>query len=151
MEVLIIHPMIKLRGDELTEEEKQQEQETPKSDRASTMMNDMIKGLRDLGSAAIEKAEEYGKIATDKAEELTKVGKIKLDIHQLNRSRNKQLAELGELVFNLNEESKLSKLGKHENFVVLVKTIKELDAEIVEKESQADQVETEEVDEVVKD
>ncbi len=138
----------------MTEEEKQEkqaEQEAPASDRASTLMNDMIKGLRDFGSAAMEKAEEYGKIATEKAEELTKLGKIKLDIHQLNRSRIKQLAELGELVFNLSEESKLAKLGKHENFVVLTKSIKDLDAEIKEKEAQAEQVETEEGNEVVKD
>jgi len=74
----------------MTEEEKQPEQEEIKSDRGSKMMNDMIKGLRDFGSAALDKAEEYGKIATEKAEELTKLGKIKLDIHQLNRSRTKK-------------------------------------------------------------
>ena len=131
----------------MTEEEKQPEQEEAKSDRASNMMNGMIKGLRDFGSAAMEKAEEYGKIASDKAEELTKLGKIKLDIHQLNRSRIKQLAELGELVFNLGEENKLKKLAEHENYVVLVKSIHDLDTEIKSKESLAEAVETEEGDE----
>jgi len=135
----------------LTEEEKQQEQEETKSDSESTLMNDMIKGLRDFGSAALEKAEEYGKIATEKAEELSKQGKLKLDIHQLNRSRAKLLSELGELVFNLGEEAKLAKLGKHENFIALTKSIKDLDAEIKEKEVQADQVETEDDKQVVKD
>ena len=67
----------------MTEEEKQpeQEEEQVKSDRGSKLMGDMMKGLRDFGSAALDKAEEYGKIATEKAEELTKLGKIKLDIH----------------------------------------------------------------------
>lgn len=132
----------------MTEEEKLPEQEESKSERASKMMDGMLKGLKDFGSAAMEKAEEYGKIATDKAEELTKLGKIKLDIHQLNRSRTKQLAELGELVLNLDEEKKLKKLGEHENYIVLVKAIKDLDAEIKEKETLAEQAETEESDEV---
>ena len=128
----------------MTEEEKQPEQEEIKSDRGSKLMNDMIKGLRDFGSAALDKAEEYGKIATEKAEELTKLGKIKLDIHQLNRSRTKLFTELGELVFNLDEEKKLKDLAKHENHVALVKSIKDLDIEIKEKETLAETAEIEE-------
>jgi len=122
----------------MTEEEKQPEQEEPKADRASKMMNDMISGLREFGTVAMEKAEELGKIATEKAEELTKVGKIKLDIHQLNRSKIKTLAELGELVFNLGEENKLAELSTHENYTVLAKSIREVVAEIKEKEAQAE-------------
>ena len=135
----------------MTEEEKQPEQEEIKSDRGSKMMNDMIKGLRDFGSAALDKAEEYGKIATEKAEELTKLGKIKLDIHQLNRSRTKNLAELGELVLNLGEEKKLKKLDEHENYVTLVKSIKALDLEIKEKETQAEHAEVAENEESAAD
>ena len=138
----------------MTEEEKQPEQKQPeqkqeevKSDRGSKLMNDMIKGLRDFGSAAMDKAEEYGKIASDKAEELTKLGKIKLDIHQLNRSRTKILAELGQLVFNLGKGKKLKELATHENYVALTKSIKELDIELKAKESQAETVEIEETTE----
>jgi len=120
-------------------EEKQAEHKETKSDRRSKLMNDMIKGLRDFGSAAMDKAEEYGKIATDKAEELTKQGKLKLDIHQLKRSRAKLLSELGEFVFNLGEENNLKKLAEHENYVALAKSIKELDKEIQQKETQAEQ------------
>ena len=131
----------------MTEEEKQPEQEEEKSDRGSKLMNDMIKGLRDFGSAALDKAEEYGKIASDKAEELTKLGKIKLDIHQLKRSRTKGLAELGELVFNLGEEKKLKDLAKHENYIALVKSVIELDKEIKQKEALAESEESAEVSE----
>jgi len=120
-------------------EESQSEQEQPKSERASRLMNDMIKGLRDLGNAAMEKAEVYGKIATEKAEELTKQGKLKLDIHQLNRSRTKALAELGELVINLSHADKLAELSDHENYIALSKTVAELDADIKAKEIQAAQ------------
>ncbi len=127
----------------MTEEEKQPEQEEIKSDRGSKMMSDMMKGLREFGSAALGKAEEYGKIASDKAEELTKLGKIKLDIHQLNRSRTKQLAELGELILNLGDENKLKKLAEHEDYLAYVKSIKDLDTKIQEKEAQAQSAERE--------
>jgi hypothetical protein len=132
----------------MTEEEKQpvQDQKEVKSDRGSKLMGDMLKGLREFGSAALDKAEEYGKIASDKAEELTKLGKIKLDLHQLTRSRSKQLAELGELVFDLGQKKKLSDLAKHENYIALVKSIKDLDAQIKEKEAHAETIEVEEVD-----
>ena len=123
----------------MTNTEEKPEPEVQKSDRASKLMDDMIKGLRDFGSAALEKAEEYGKIATEKAEELTKQGKTKLDIHQLNRSRSKELAALGELVFNLQAEDKVADLATHENYIVLIKTITDLDIEINEKAAQADQ------------
>ena len=137
----------------MTEEEKQpeQEEENVKSDRGSKLMGDMMKGLRDFGSAAMDKAEEYGKIASEKAEELTKLGKIKLDIHQLNRSRTKNLTELGELVLNLGEEKKLKKLDEHENYVALVKSIKALDLEIKEKETQAEHAEVAESEESAAD
>ena len=133
----------------MTEEEKQpeQEQEEVKSDRGSKMMGDVMKGLRDFGSAALDKAEEYGKIASEKAEALTKLGKIKLDIHQLGRSRTKNLSDLGELVFNLGEEKKLKDLAKHENYDALIKSIKDLDVEIKKKKAQAETVEIEETSE----
>ena len=130
----------------MTEEEKQPEQEEVKSDRPSKLMNDMMKGLRDFGSAALDKAEEYGKIATEKAEELTKLGRIKLDIHQLNRSLTKEFAELGELVFNLGEDGKLTKLAKQEDYLAHAQAIKDLGKEIKEKEAQADQVASEEAE-----
>ncbi|MCF7807251.1 MAG: hypothetical protein K9M49_10005 [Candidatus Marinimicrobia bacterium] len=132
--------------------EKQEEQQEPqaeqqqeaKSDRTSKLMGDMMKGLREFGSSAMEKAEEFGKIATEKAEAYTKLGKIKLDIHQLKRSRTRALAELGELVMSLKTKPKLAKLGEHEDYLDLSKRIKELSAEISEKEALATIAEEEE-------
>ena len=121
----------------MSEEQEKIEQEEPKSDRTSKVMGDMLKGLKQFGNAALEKAEEYGKIATEKAEELTKLGKLKLDIHQLNRSRSKYLEEVGELVLNLKAEDKLGDLAEHENFSVLLKSIAQVEKEIAEKEAEA--------------
>lgn len=125
---------------EAAEEKQDSREETPRSDRASKLMNDMMKGLREFGSSAMEKAEEFGKIASDKAEELTKQGKLKLDVHQLQRSRTKLLAELGELVINLKTKPKIAKLTEHESYQSLTKSIKEIDAAIKEKEALADEV-----------
>lgn len=120
----------------MTEEEKQPEQEEVASDNTSKLMNDMIKGMRDFGSAALEKAEEFGKLATEKAEELSKLGKIKLDIHQLNRSLTKEFAALGELVFDLGLKRKLTKLNEDEDYKALVKSVKKLKADIKTKEAE---------------
>ena len=135
----------------MAEEKQDNTQEQAKGDRASKLMNDMMKGLREFGSSAMEKAEEFGKIATEKAEEYTKLGKIKLDIHQLKRSRTKALAELGELVVSLKTKPKLAKLAEHEDYIALAKAIKELDSEIKSKESQATEVAKEEGDAVIKE
>ena len=129
-------------------EEKQEPKDQPKAqhsgaERASKMMDSMFKGLKEFGHAAKEKAEEYGKIASDKAEELTKLGKIKLDIHQLNRSRTKTLTELGELVFELNQADNLKGLAKNEKFLALLESIEALDVQIAEKEALEKAVENE--------
>lgn len=131
----------------MSEEKQENQEQTPKNDRSSKLMGDMMKGLKEFGSSAMEKAEEFGKIATEKAEEYTKLGKIKLDIHQLKRTRTKTLAELGELVMSLNTKPKLSKLGTHEDYVRLSKEIKDLEAQIAEKEEQAQEVANEEGEE----
>ncbi len=127
----------------MTDETKTTEEEEPKSERASKMMDGMMKGLREFGASAMEKAEEFGKIATEKAEELTKLGKIKLDLHQLKRSRTKELAKLGELVISLSK-AKLAKLAEDEMYITLTKSVKELDAAIKAKEDQAVQAASEE-------
>jgi len=119
----------------MTEETKQPEQEEIKSTRKLSMMDEMIRNLKEIGSAALEKAEEYGKIASDKAEELTKQGKLRLDVHQLKRSRAHKLEDLGQLVYNLSQEDKLKELAKHENYLALIESIGELGEKIKAKEA----------------
>ena len=58
---------------------------------------------------------------------------------------------MGELVLNLGEEKKLKKLDEHENYVTLVKSIKALDLEIKEKETQAEHAEVAENEESAAD
>ena len=50
-------------------------------------------------------------------------------------------------MLNLDQEKKLKDLAKHENFIALVKSIKELDIEIKKKEAHAETVEIEEIKE----
>ena len=100
----------------MTSEEQKQAEKPEQEDRFSRLFKDVKKGLREFGSAAADKAEEFGKIASEKAEELTKTGKIRLDIMQLNRNRNKLLTSLGEEVFTLHSSKKLKDLEKSESF-----------------------------------
>lgn len=113
-------------------------------------MDGMLKGLREFGHAAREKAEEFGKLASEKAEELTKLGKIKLDIHQLNRSKAKLLSELGELVVKLSHAGELTQLGDDPEYSRLLKEIDALTEEIAAKEKMAEEVADEEGKELTK-
>ena len=133
----------------MNEDMKQDPQdEQPREEQPRSRMDSMLKGLREFGQAAMEKAEEFGKLASEKAEELTRLGKIKLDIHQLNRSRIKVLADLGRLTYTLNEADKLSELADQADFNTLKESIAELDKEIAEKEAEAAKVADEEGDEL---
>lgn len=133
----------------MSEEKNQQEASNKASEKASHLLDDMIRGLKDFGTAALEKAEEFGKVASEKAEELTRIGKIKLDIHQLKRSQTKNYADLGALVYNLNVENKLGELSDHENFTALCKSIEDLAGEIAAKEAEAEEAAKDEASEDV--
>ena len=136
----------------MTEENKQAEpqQEPHRSDKASKLMGDMLKGLKEFGNAAKLKAEELGKLASAKAEELTRLGKIKLDIHQLQKSKSKALSDLGLLAYTLNKEDRLNELAELDEFKTYTTQIDSLLAEIQAKEAQAEKVASEEGEAVVK-
>ena len=103
-----------------------------------------MKGLKEFGSAAFEKAEELGKIASDKAEELTRSGKIHLDIHQLKRNLTKELAALGREVYTLQNDGKLADLESSEVFQNALKEIKSMEDQIAAKEEEIKAIQAEE-------
>ncbi len=131
----------------MADEEKKQEGQDPVEDRFSRLIKDVKKGLKDIGSTAVEKAEEFGKIASEKAEELTKTGKIRLDVMQLKRNRNKVLSELGSEVFDLHTAKKLKDLEKSDTFKASIDQIKSLDVEISDKEAEIERIQEEEANE----
>ena len=108
----------------------------------SKIWNDLKSNMKDWSNAAVEKAEEVSKVAVAKTEELTRISKVKLSIHQLFRDKNKELSSLGKLVHNHSKEANMSNFTGNAEFFSYVEKIDSINAEILEKEKEIDEIKT---------
>lgn len=108
----------------------------------SKIWNDLKSNMKDWSNAAVEKAEEVSKVAVAKTEELTRISKVKLSIHQLYRDKNKELSSLGKLVYNHSKEANMSNFTGNTEFFSYVEKIDSINAEILEKEKEIDEIKT---------
>ena len=108
----------------------------------SKIWNDLKSNMKDWSNAAVEKAEEVSKVAVAKTEELTRISKVKLSIHQLYRDKNKELSSLGKLVYNHSKEANMSNFTGNTEFFSYVEKIDSINAEILEKENEIDEIKT---------
>ena len=108
----------------------------------SKIWNDLKSNMKDWSNAAVEKAEEVSKVAVAKTEELTRISKVKLSIHQLYRDKNKELSSLGKLVYNHSKEANMSNFTGNAEFFSYVEKIDSINAEILEKENEIDEIKT---------
>ena len=108
----------------------------------SKIWNDLKSNMKDWSNAAVEKAEEVSKVAVAKTEELTRISKVKLSIHQLYRDKNKELSSLGKLVYNHSKEANMSNFTGNAEFFSHVEKIDSINAEILEKENEIDEIKT---------
>ena len=74
--------------------------------------------------------------AAEKTEEYTKIGKIKVEILNINRSIDKTCNELGKETFALFEKGKKADVVKNTKINALVKQVKEQKALLKEKEAE---------------
>ena len=111
----------------------------------SKIWNDLKSNMKDWSNAAVEKAEEVSKVAVAKTEELTKISKVKLSIHQLYRDKNKELSSLGKLVYNHSKEANMSNFTGNSEFFSYVEKIDSINAQIIEKENEIDEIKTENI------
>ena len=63
------------------------------------LWDDLKDNMKEWGVSAVEKAEEISRVAVAKGEEFTKISKLKFDILQLQKDKNKLCEKLGELVY----------------------------------------------------
>ena len=108
----------------------------------SKIWKDLKSNMKDWSNAAVEKAEEVSKVAVAKTEELTRISKVKLSIHQLYRDKNKELSSLGKLVYNHSKEANMSNFTGNAEFFSYVEKIDSINAEILEKENEIDEIKT---------
>ena len=100
------------------------------------LWDDLKDNMKEWGVSAVEKAEEISRVAVAKGEEFTKISKLKFDILQLQKDRNKMYEALGELVFKKTNESNVSNFtGDVEYFGLIEKVNKHL-IDISEKDEE---------------
>ena len=70
----------------------------------NTIWDNLGQQIRTWTNTAAEKAGSFTRAAANKAEELSKVGRLKMDIYQLQRERNRHYADLGSLAYRSLEQ-----------------------------------------------
>ena len=100
------------------------------------LWDDLKDNMKEWGVSAVEKAEEISRVAVAKGEEFTKISKLKFDILQLQKDKNKLFETLGELVFNKTNESNISNFTGDIEYFGLTEKINKILMEISEKEQE---------------
>lgn len=102
-----------------------------------SVLDNLADNFRDWTTTATEKAGEFTRVAAEKAEELGKLGKLKMDIYQLQRERQKALSAVGLITFSSLTGEKSADWEKGEALSELINRVKSLDKEIAAKEAHA--------------
>ena len=100
------------------------------------LWDDLKDNMKEWGVSAVEKAEEISRVAVAKGEEFTKISKLKFDILQLQKDKNKLYEKLGTLVFNKTNESNVSNFTGDVEYFALIEKINEFSIEISEKDEE---------------
>ena len=100
------------------------------------LWEDLKDNMKEWGASAVEKAEEISRVAVAKGEEFTKISKLKFDILQLQKDKNKVYEKLGTLVFKKTQENNVSNFTGDVEYFEIVKKINEFSNEISEKEDE---------------
>ena len=100
------------------------------------LWDDLKDNMKEWGASAVEKAEEISRVAVAKGEEFTKISKLKFDILQLQKDKNKVYEKLGTLVFKKTQENNVSNFTGDVEYFEIVKKINEFSNEISEKEDE---------------
>ena len=109
----------------------------------SKLWDDLKKNMKDWGSVAVEKAEEVSKIAVAKTEEITKIGKHKIDIHQLQKEREKTFEKLGKFVAQQAKEDNMVNFTGNTEFFTFVQKLDEITELIENKDGEIQKIKTE--------
>ena len=100
------------------------------------LWDDLKDNMKEWGVSAVEKAEEISRVAVAKGEEFTKISKLKFDILQLQKDKNKAYEKLGLLVYNKTNESNVSNFTGDVEYYSLIEKINKYSIEISEKDEE---------------
>ena len=100
------------------------------------LWDDLKDNMKEWGVSAVEKAEEISRVAVAKGEEFTKISKLKFDILQLHKDKNKVCEKLGVLVYSKTNESNVSNFTGDVEYFGLIEKINEYSIQISEKDEE---------------
>ena len=100
------------------------------------LWDDLKDNMKEWGVSAVEKAEEISRVAVAKGEEFTKISKLKFDILQLQKDKNKVYEKLGLLVYNKTNESNISNFTADVEYFSLIEKINKYSTEISVKDEE---------------
>ena len=100
------------------------------------LWDDLKDNMKEWGVSAVEKAEEISRVAVAKGEEFTKISKLKFDIRQLEKDRNKAYEKLGILVFDKTQNDNVSNFTGDIEYFKMVEKINKYFSEIRIKEEE---------------
>ena len=100
------------------------------------LWDDLKDNMKEWGVSAVEKAEEISRVAVAKGEEFTKISKLKFDILQLQKDKNKVYEKLGLLVYKKTNESNVSNFTGDVEYFSLIEKINKYSIEISEKDEE---------------
>ena len=100
------------------------------------LWDDLKDNMKEWGVSAVEKAEEISRVAVAKGEEFTKISKLKFDILQLQKDKNKVFEKLGELVFEKTNENNVSNFTGDVEYFSMIEKINKYSIEIFEKDEE---------------
>ena len=100
------------------------------------LWDDLKDNMKEWGASAVEKAEKISRVAVAKGEEFTKISKLKFDILQLQKDKNKVYELLGTLVFKKTHNNNVSNFTGDVEYFEFVNKINGYTVEISKKEQE---------------
>lgn len=89
--------------------------------------------IEKFATNAADKASEFTRDAAEKAEKLTKQSKIKLDIYQLEKSKEQEYLKLGKILYENIDEEEFSSLKNNQEVSKILQKITGINENIDEK------------------
>ena len=90
-----------------------------------------------------QKLKEGVTVAAEKTEEYTKIGKIKVEILNINRNIDKTFTNLGKEVYTLIDKKKTSGISNNKKVTELIAKINELKSSLAAKEAEIEAIKQE--------
>ena len=91
-----------------------------------------------------KRTKEWADVAIDKSQELSHIGKLKLDIINIQRKIEREFVALGGLVYELIEQEKTTKIVSNKDIKSSVANIAKLENELEDKKKELEEIGKEE-------